>query len=284
MRIERYIIMNTITKNYTDSSDIINYVVDNLSDGLQDILRKHKCIIAGGSVTSAFTQTDINDVDVYFRSKESLVEAMKEMTNKDFFKYNAGYIIKYVSEKAVLFIDLDTRQDVQFIYQDFYDSPSAIFHNFDFTVNMGAIVLGYDIEDDILVMTEDFVKHNLQRKLVLNKNTLYPVISALRVNKYKAKNYEMSGIEYLKLMLCISALELNTWEDFKEQLGGVYGLQNDYVLEGLFSIDFALGMLENAYEVNGVISGIKHKRLHQLDEVVYLETFKELVEVLEKKL
>lgn len=276
-----------ITKTYAeDTTKMIDYVVDNLSDHLQDILRKHKCIIAGGSVTSAFTQTSINDIDVYFRSKESLIEVLKEMEKvcDDIFSFGRGYIIKYVSEKAVLFIDLDTRQDVQFIYQDFYDSPSAIFHNFDFTVNMGAIVLGDDIEDDILVMTEDFVKHNLQRKLVLNKNTLYPVISALRVNKYKAKNYEMSGIEYLKLMLCISALEMSTWEDFKEQLGGVYGLQNDYVLEGLFSIDFALEMLENAYEVNGVISGIKHKRLHQLDERVYIETFKQLVEVLEKKL
>lgn len=276
-----------ITKTYAeDTTKMIDYVVDNLSDHLQDILRKHKCIIAGGSVTSAFTQTDINDIDVYFRSKESLIEALKEMekVGDDIFSFGREYIIKYVSEKAVLFIDLDTRQDVQFIYQDFYDSPSAIFHNFDFTVNMGAIVLGDDIEDDILVMTDDFVKHNLQRKLVLNKNTLYPVISALRVNKYKAKNYEMSGIEYLKLMLCISALELNTWEDFKEQLGGVYGLQNDYVLEGLFSIDFALEMLENAYEVNGVISGIKHKRLQQADELVYIETFKELVEMVEKKL
>lgn len=276
-----------ITKTYAeDTTKMIDYVVDNLSDHLQDILRKHKCIIAGGSVTSAFTQTAINDIDVYFRSKESLIEALKEMekVGNDIFSFGHEYIIKYVSEKAVLFIDLDTRQDVQFIYQDFYDSPSAVFHNFDFTVNMGAIALGDNIEDDVLYMNEDFVKHNLQRKLVLNKNTLYPVISALRVNKYKAKDYEMSGIEYLKLMLCISALELNTWEDFKEQLGGVYGLQNDYVLEGLFSIDFALEMLENAYEVNGVISGIKHKRLHQADELVYIETFKQLAEVLEKKL
>lgn len=276
-----------ITKTYAeDTTKMIDYVVDNLSDHLQDILRKHKCIIAGGSVTSAFTQTAINDIDVYFRSKESLIEALKEMegVGNDIFSHSAGYVIKYVSEKAVLFFDLGTRQDVQFIYQDFYDSPSAVFHNFDFTVNMGAIVLGDDIEDDILVMTDDFVKHNLQRKLVLNKNTLYPVISALRVNKYKAKNYEMSGIEYLKLMLCISALELNTWEDFKEQLGGVYGLQNDYVLEGAFSIDFALEMLENAYEVNGIISGIKHKRLYQIDESFYAGTFKELVEILEKKL
>jgi hypothetical protein len=229
--------MNLITQTYKEAGTTIDYVVDNISDELGLLLRKHKCIIAGGAVTSAFTQTEINDIDVYFRDKESLISLLHELDDLNEETYLSPFVIKYVSEKAVLFIDMTTNQDIQFIYQAFYDSPQAIFNNFDFTVNMGAIVLGVNDDDDLLVTDERFTTHNLQRKLVLNPATEYPIISALRVNKYKSRGYTMSGIEYLKLMMCIVKLDMNSWEDFKSQLGGVYGVQFDFLYEEDFTLE-----------------------------------------------
>lgn len=38
-----------------------------LDTSLYNKLKKYKCVIAGGAITSIFTKSKINDVDVYFR-------------------------------------------------------------------------------------------------------------------------------------------------------------------------------------------------------------------------
>lgn len=41
-----------------------------LGDELYNLLKKYECFIAGGTVTSLFCNREINDVDIYFRSKD----------------------------------------------------------------------------------------------------------------------------------------------------------------------------------------------------------------------
>ena len=41
---------------------------------LQEAFESHFCIIAGGAITSIFTNSEINDLDVYFHSKDDLIK------------------------------------------------------------------------------------------------------------------------------------------------------------------------------------------------------------------
>lgn len=43
-----------------------------ITEDIWEVLKEHKAIIAGGAITSIFTNQPINDIDVYFRSEEDL--------------------------------------------------------------------------------------------------------------------------------------------------------------------------------------------------------------------
>ena len=50
---------------------------------LQD-LKKYKCWIAGGAILSIFTGEEVNDVDVFFRSKEDVFNVIKTKKEKKY--------------------------------------------------------------------------------------------------------------------------------------------------------------------------------------------------------
>ena len=54
-----------------------------LGDTVYQMLKKYDCIIAGGSILSIFNNTEINDIDIYFRNKEDLASFLyNEMSDK----------------------------------------------------------------------------------------------------------------------------------------------------------------------------------------------------------
>lgn len=63
--------------------------------------------------------------------------------------------------------------------------------------------------------------------LKFNHNTAYPIMSALRVQKYEKKGYVISKPEFIKIMLTINNLKINTYKEVKEQIGGMYGVNYD---------------------------------------------------------
>lgn len=144
-----------------------------IGEDLYRDLKKYNCIIAGGFICSLFTKREINDVDVYFRSKKELGKFLRnEMRNE--------WVIS-ATNKAILF--KKNGIDIQFIHFKYYKNAREIFKTFDFTVCMGA----YDFNKEEFILHEDFLKHNSQRILMYNEQTAFPIISALRVDKYKNK-------------------------------------------------------------------------------------------------
>lgn len=144
-----------------------------LKEDLYKYLKKYNCIIAGGFITSLFTKKDVNDVDIYFRSREELSKFLRnEMRNQ--------WVIS-ATDKAILL--KKNGIEIQLIYFKYYKNAKEIFKTFDFTVCMGA----YDFKKEEFVLHEDFLKHNSQRMLVFNTKTSFPIISALRIDKYKNK-------------------------------------------------------------------------------------------------
>lgn len=197
-------------------------------NGIYDILVDNNAIIAGGCITSLFTNREINDVDVYFKDKNSLINACIELNN-------CCTIVNHTN-KAILMKHSDV--NIQLIAFKFFDNAKQLFDSFDFTVCMGA----YNCNSEKFILDKDFLKHNSQRILQFNENTSFPLISALRVDKYIKKGYKISKADYIKILLACNKLKINSYEELKEHVGGMYGENYDKIFDDTkdFSIDNAL--------------------------------------------
>lgn len=190
---------------------------------------------AGGAITSVFTNTDINDVDVYFRSREAFEEAVAAA-------YSEGYWCLASSKRAVTF-SLNGGTPIQYMHFDFFPTADDIFKAFDFTICMGA----YDYDAQEFVLHDDFMKHNAQRFLRFNPGTRFPLASATRVLKYQQRGYTIGKGDILKIALACRSVKIDSWEDLKDQIGGAYGekvvLSNEDVP---FTLDAAIEALSPA--------------------------------------
>lgn len=192
-------------------------------------LRQHVYTIpgafaAGGAVTSVFTNATINDVDVYFKTRQAFEEAVESA-------YEDGLWCVASSKRAVTFSDSNNIR--QYMHFDFFPTAQDIFNAFDFTVVMGA----YDFDTQEFVFHDDFLKHNSQRFLRFNAGTRYPLASATRVLKYQQRGYTIGKGDILKIALACRGVKIDSWEDLKDQIGGAYG---DKVVLGSDDKDFTL--------------------------------------------
>ena len=228
-----------------------------------DFLKAHKCMLVGGALTSILTKKDINDFDIYFKDQDSFVLSLMDVRGiKDNLpleeypedveinqQYLESYDFHYLchTEKSVTFKPKLSEVVFQFIHQNFYNSVEEVFNDFDFTINM----IGYDFEIDEVVVHPEAMLHLAQRILVSNSGTKYPLISVLRVNKYQERGYKISKKEMVKLLLAVSKLDFNSYEDVGKHIGGLYGTLNvaevfdttkefsiDEVIEQLSELDF----------------------------------------------
>jgi len=166
--------------------------------------------IAGGAVTSVFTNRPINDIDVYFKSKRAFQNAVAHA-------YDDGLWCVSHSARAVTFSD--NGNIVQFMHFDFFPTAHDIFKAFDFTVVMGAL----DVDTKEFVFDDDFLKHNSQRFLRFHSGTRFPLASATRVIKYLDRDYTIGKGEMLKIVLAAREIPITSWEQLADQLGGAYG-------------------------------------------------------------
>lgn len=184
-------------------------------------LKEHNAIIAGGAVLSAFTNKEIHDIDVYFRSFEDMKNC--------FFGVTKDWVEIYLShtDKSITLTDKETKTVVQFIHFDYFATPQDIFNCFDFTVCMAAI----EVQNDSLVLHEDFLTDVASRALRFNNGTRFPYISLLRTNKYGDYGYTIGRGQTLTIADACARMPINSWEDAKHQLGGVYGHEIEIQIE-----------------------------------------------------
>lgn len=186
---------------------------------------------AGGAVTSVFTGNKINDVDVYFKSQEAFELAVCQA-------YEDGFWCVASSKRAVTFSD--NGRIVQLMHFDFFPTAADIFKAFDYTIVMGA--LDYDTNE--FVFHDDFLKHNSQRFLRFNHGTRFPLASATRVLKYQQRGYTIGKGDILKIVMACRGVKIETWDDFKDQIGGAYGDKVVFGNEGKqFTLEAAIEAL-----------------------------------------
>lgn len=225
------------------------YVIERFKATFQEdimqCLKAHEVMISGGLWTSAFTGEEVNDVDCYFKSKEHLVNFLKDLDHLS--EYNL--YINSVTDKSMTVVGLGF--PLQLIYFQYFDKVKDIFKTFDFTINM----CGWDCGKEKLYKDKSFFADLAQKRLRFNKGTAFPLISALRVDKYKDRGYEISRSEMLKILLEVSKLKLDTKEEFIKHVGGMYGATILKRVEEMpsFSIDATLKLVsESNSEVKGL--------------------------------
>lgn len=181
---------------------------------------KYKCFLAGGAITSLFTNTEVNDYDIYFRDKKILARFIEnEIHNRNW--------VKVVTDKAFS-IESDGKK-FQFIFFDYFKSAEDIFETFDFTVCMGA----YDFEKEEFALHEEFLLDNAKRRLIFNPKTRFPIVSLMRIDKYKKKGYKISKAEKLRIVFTIMQTKIETKEQLVSQIGGMYGERYDNIFKDL---------------------------------------------------
>lgn len=219
-----------------------------MSSDLWEVLAENGCMIAGGAVTSVFTNKEINDVDVYFPSAEAFTKVVAEVygtyTHGLESEFGLGYTEArgmHVTKKSLLI--LSDSYDVQFIGYSFYPTAPDIFKAFDYTINMGACYM----YDGRFSLHEDFLKHNAQRYLHFNPDTLYPLISVLRSSKYRERGYTISKAQMLRALLAVNKKNIDSWEKLIDELGGMYGVAPEEIFDTTkeFSLELAIATLDN---------------------------------------
>lgn len=239
-----------------EENKLINY----LGESLVELLQKYKMIVAGGAITSIFTNRDINDVDIYARNEEDLIGFLEEFWDKK-------DVVVSSTKKATQF--KYNELVVQVIHFSYFDEPTQIFDSFDFTVCMAA----YDFKDGKFYLHDDFMKHNSQKIIRFNSKTAYPIVSALRVKKYEEKGYKISKAEFVRIVMTCITLNITTYEELMEHLGGMYGIDLSKVFKELEGEDFDLHKaIEILADITYTDDYFKEKeipKIFNLDEILY---------------
>jgi hypothetical protein len=189
--------------------------------------------IAGGALTSVFTNTPVNDVDIYFKTEKDFILAVGQA-------YDEGLWCVAASDRAVTFVK--DNHVIQLMHFDFFETGQDIFDVFDFTVAMAA----YDIDKEEFVFHEDFLKHASQRFLRFHSGTRYPYGSLLRVLKYQQRGYTIGKGDLLRIGLSLQKVPLSSWEDLATAIGGQYGEKALIETDRPFSMDAAIELFKES--------------------------------------
>lgn len=191
--------------------------------------------VAGGAITSVFTDKTINDLDIYFKSKSQFQETVEQA-----FKHSMW--CSSVTHNAVN-MNYGSRF-IQLMHLKWFDCEEEIFNTFDFTVCMGSL----NLETSKFILHKSFLLDNIARRLMFNHNTKYPASSGVRVVKYIQRGYTISPAEMLKLMVACSSKPINSWKQLQENAGGAYGTKMEVPLDKEYSLDNAVKVIEEACE------------------------------------
>ena len=99
----------------------------------------------------------------------------------------------------------------------FTGEAEDIFQWFDFTVTHGA----YDFEKEGFVFGDRFFMDVSKRRLVYSGASKYPICAMYRTKKYVARGYELPGSTIMHIALSIVQLQIENYQQLKEQLMGI---------------------------------------------------------------
>lgn len=242
---------NGLVNITAQSKNEIDKLLSSFKTDVVPCLEEAKAVLAGGALTSLFTNTQVNDYDIYFKSVEgfqSFVNDIYGTPNSNNIISSYDLIVSFATDRSILCKEKDSGNEIQLIVYKMFPQIEDIFNAFDFTINMCA----YDFETEQMWAHPDFLKHCSQRYLSFNDKTDYPVVSALRVQKYVDRGYTISKAEMLRILFTIADKKYNSWEDIKDEVGNMYGIPIDELFDETkeFSIKEAVEQLINTKKLD----------------------------------
>jgi hypothetical protein len=216
-------------KHANDFSRERNYLLSQMGH------QPSKCFLAGGAITSVFTNKPIADYDFYFKNRADFSEAVE-------WAYENGMFCVSNSGRAITFAQ--GGNIYQMMHFAFFETAQSIFDSFDFTCCMAAL----DLETGDFHFHPTFLPDTSKRDLIFNYGTAYPLASAMRVIKYQEKGYSIRKSEMLKVITACSMRQLSGWDDLRDQIGGRYGSAADLETNGEFSLEGAIKAIDALIE------------------------------------
>lgn len=190
-----------------------------ISDAVAMLPENYRVYIAGGACLSAFTESKVNDADLYVNDWRAVCLLLHALTK-------IGY--KEVNKSINCTTLMSGTRMVQVIHK-FFGEPEDILREFDFTITQ----ILYDIRKGELHFGDRFFGDLAKREIVFTSTSNYPICALYRTLKYRDKGYEVKGYTMMLLALAISRLEMKTYKDLKDQLMGV----DTMLLQGIFKDD-----------------------------------------------
>ena len=227
-------------------------------DKIKDIIRKN-VIITGGAIVSLLTGEEVNDYDVYFRTREACLEVANYYVNKWNYKHKGNVSIKvceetgkfqcYVASAGIadendngvgyVIIGENNNQQNKNSEKDKY-RPTFITSNAITLSDKIQVVIRFYGEVEDIHKNFDFVHctcvwSSWDNELVLPSKALeciinkelhyvgskYPLCSIIRTKKYLERGYHINAGQYVKMCMQLNELDLNKIDVLEDQLTGV---------------------------------------------------------------
>ncbi len=230
-------------------------------------------IVTGGCIVSMLMNEEVNDYDVYFKTKETALEVAKYYCQK--FNDNnkslpTKVIVKDEDEEEKIKISIESAGVAEEEQEDILDEPFDDV-NTELTdikekpkyrpvyLSSNAITLSDNIqivirfygEPDKIHENFDFVHcknywtyeggvvlnqealESILAKELIYSGSLYPVCSMIRTRKFIKRGWHINAGQYVKMCFQISKLDLTDIEILKEQLIGVDSAYFGMLIEAL---------------------------------------------------
>lgn len=223
---------------------ICSKLIDSITDPVvKDLVRKNT-IITGGSIASMLLGEDVNDYDIYFTNKttvlavaEYYVKQLKERSGesvdvledeldpdriKIFIKSSGCAKISYSEEEKPKFRPIFfssnaiTLSDKVQIIIRFYGDPETIHKNYDFIHATNY----WTSDKNKLVLRQEALERLLSKHLYYC-GSKYPLCSVIRTRKFIKRGWHINAGQYLKMLFQVSRLDLTDIKVLEDQLFGV---------------------------------------------------------------
>lgn len=212
----------------------IEEINDELPDG-------SSLVLAGGAIRSLFSNSPINDYDLYLVTDNLDDEKYGELIFTIVDELSSCGSFVSCTDKSLMVNHSGNM--INFVFFKKFTSVQEIFDSFDFSCVMG----GYHIKEERFYLSNNFLLDNISKIIKFNTNTSYPIMSLLRVKKYVDRGFYISRNEMLKICLKISQLEITSFDILKKHMGGMYGIKIEKLFDTTkpFNMDEVLEVLSN---------------------------------------
>jgi hypothetical protein len=226
--------------------------VDSITDKEVQKVVRNNTIISGGALVSLLTGVEVNDYDVYFKTKEAVLTVANYYVNQFNAVHKSEVVIKDESGRIKIFIQSKgvageeqeeseevileaENQEEKPHYRPVYLTSNAITLSdkiqivIRFWGDVAEIHTNYDFAhctcswsswDNELLLPQKALECIINKELYYI-GSKYPLCSIIRARKYLQRGYTINAGQYLKMALQVSELDLHNVEVLKDQLVGV---------------------------------------------------------------